>query len=87
MPVLATSSLAFHCAELGPEQWFGRNCLAEEASAIKAKPSPLPAAFQQELLWAVRPRDTRIRRISSFILSQIWKTSVSKAHTLCQTAS
>lgn len=82
--MIATSSLAFHCAELGGELWFGRNCLAEEASAIKAKPNPLPAAFQQELLWAVWPRDTKPGKISSFILSQIWKTSVSKAHALCQ---
>lgn len=76
--MLASCSLAFHCAELGAELWFGRNCLAEWASAIKAKPSPLSAAFQQELLWAVWPRDTRVRRNSSLSWVKFGKLQLAK---------
>lgn len=77
---LATCSLAFPCAGQGAELCFGWSRWGGQASAIPATPSPLPAAVQQELPWAVWPRDTGKTRVSSFILNPTWKTSVSKAH-------
>lgn len=50
MSMLATSSLAFHCAELGGELWFGRNCLAEEAICNQGQTKPSPCCFSARIV-------------------------------------
>lgn len=56
MSMVATSRLAFCCAELETELplfCLRRNCLSYQAYAIKVKTSNLPVAFQHELLLAL----------------------------------